>query len=96
LDQTFHGFYKHKQFYYIADPYGYLESVRYTFRENPADFEIPRVFTVPIRDRLGQVRDTRKVESLDIITRMEIMGPGDEENQIDTVDQFSKSVRVSI
>jgi len=80
-----HGFYKHKQFNLIADPYGYLDTVFFGAEKSNCDFRT--VFTVPIKDRLGKVHDSRSIKDLEIITRFEIVSPGDDQDQISKVEE---------
>ncbi|KAI6190961.1 hypothetical protein M3Y97_00175400 [Aphelenchoides bicaudatus] len=83
LRDTVHGFYRHQQFRLVADPFGYLDVCR--FRIKNAERNIPAIFKVPIRDRLGVLHEVRSTADLDIVTRFEVAGPGDVPEQVEAV-----------
>lgn len=83
MRDTIHGFYRHQQFRLVADPFGYLDVCR--FRIKNAERNIPAIFKVPIRDRLGVLNEIRSTSDLDLVTRFEVAGPGDVPEQVEAV-----------
>lgn len=47
------------------------------------------MFKVPIQDRLGSVHETRNICDLNVVTRFEIVGPGDDPDQIELASYYT-------
>lgn len=63
------GFYKHDQFKLIADPFGFLDLIRFS---TSSEKDKKCIYRVPIKDRLGKMHESRNLQDLDIITRFEV------------------------
>lgn len=81
LSEYSNGFYKHQFFHMVADPYGYLDVARF-------DLDKKKIYRVPVRDILASTDRLCDLQTLGIITRFEILSPGDDPDQLDLIDEF--------
>jgi len=86
---TVNGFYKHENFKLIADPYGFLDVAR--FSDTSDEGTSRKVYTVPIKDRLGKKDDFRTLQDLSIITRFEVTSSGDNIEQLELINKLRNS-----
>lgn len=83
VERIWKGLYQHDVFKYISDPFGFLDVARFAYKQN--DPNSIKIFTVPIKDRLGKTHDCSSLQAMDIITRFEITSAGDDKAQIELI-----------